>query len=279
MSYQLSVMGRKSGFTLIELLIFVAVFTTMLLGFVAVLVSFTRVQVRQSGAAEVNQQSQFLLQTVQRYVEESSAVEIPYDASTSTLKLRMSAGSSDPLYIYLSGNTVYLRETDAGQPSALSSNRVNVTELSFVRRANPPGHDLVSVVFTVAYNSPNIQERFSRTLDSAIARVSAATFDSSVIPSSTNTYDLGVSSQIWRSVNNMIYFSGSNVGVGISNPQQRLEVEGGLRLNTTLSQPGCSAAAGSRGMLWFIQAGGVATDTLQLCVRRGDGSYSWIIIY
>ncbi|RJQ29941.1 type II secretion system protein [Candidatus Parcubacteria bacterium] len=271
--------NSRSGFTLIELLVFTAIFAATMVAFVMVLVSFTGVQVRQSGAAEVNQQSQFLLQIVQRYVEESSLVEMPVNTPTSTIKLRMGVSAADPTYVYLSGSDLYVRQTDGGQPERLNSSRVLISNVSFVKRENPPGHDSVSVTFTVTYNTQNIKERFAQTLDTAIARVNAATFDSNVIPSSTAVYDLGVSSQVWRSVNNLIYFSGSNVGIGVSGPQQRLEVDGGVRLNTTSGQPSCSAGGQSRGTLWLTQAGGVATDTLQLCVRRGDGSYSWVTIY
>ena len=119
----------RKGFTLIELLVFSAIFTMVMIAFVAVLVAFTRIQVRQAATVEVNGQSQFLLQTIQRYVEESSAVEIPENVSTSTLKLRMPASGADPTYIYLSGGVVYLRQTQSGQAQALTSNRVTISNL------------------------------------------------------------------------------------------------------------------------------------------------------
>jgi hypothetical protein len=57
--------------------------------------------------------------------------------------------------------------------------------------------------------------------------VSAATFNSNIVPSSTNTYSLGVSGSVWNNINNIIYFSGSNVGVGTTTPLAPLEVAGG----------------------------------------------------
>jgi len=272
--------NQRSGFTLIELLIFSAVFTIAMVGFVVILISFTRVQVRQSAASEVNQQSQFLLQTIQGYIEQSSVIEMPTDVPTSTLKLRMQVNASDPTYIYLSGGALYLKKTEGGQAERLNSNRVTISSASFVKRENPPGHDSVSVVLSVEYNTQNIQERFSQTLNTAIARVSAATFDSNVIPSSTNVYDLGVSSQLWRSVNNLIYFSGSNVGIGngASNPQQKLVVDGGIMVNPNNVEKPATCDATVRGTMWFTPFG-VATDTLQLCVKLGSGSYGWATVY
>ncbi|MDO8536904.1 MAG: type II secretion system protein [bacterium] len=225
--YLLHTTYSRRGFTIIELLVFSAIFVLVMISFISILVVITRVQSRQSAVAEVNQQSQFLLQQIQYYIERASLVELAQDTTTSTLKLRMAASSSDPTYIYLSGSTVYLRLTDAGAAQALTSGKVNVTALDFRNRSNAPSHDSVSVSFTVAYNTSNLQQQFSQVLTTAITRVSAATFDSNVVPSSTATYKLGVSGNIWSSVNDLIYFSASNVGIGISSPLSKLHVVGG----------------------------------------------------
>lgn len=216
----------RAGFSLLELLIFSAIFTMVILAFITILVAVVRVQARQYAAAEVNQQSQFLLQQIQYHVERSSLVELPQDVATSTLKLRMSATSSDPMYIFLSGGVVYLQRTDGGAQNPLTSNKVIVSDLTFTKRSNAPSHDSVSVSFTVQYDTENVQQKFVRTLNTAIARVSAATFDSNILPSSTAIYSLGISGQTWTSVNDIIYFSGSNVGIGVSSPNAALHVVG-----------------------------------------------------
>lgn len=217
--------SRREGFSVLELLMFSAIFTVVMIIFVTILVAVVRVQGRQSSVAEVNQQSQFLLQQIQYFVERSSLIDMPQDASTSTLRLRMPAASEDPTSITLSGGTAYLQQGGAQTP--LTSNKVSVSSLNFVKRSNPPGHDTVSVSFMVQYNTSNLQQKFVQSLNTAIARVSAATFDSNLIPSSTATYDLGVTSQIWRSINNQIYFNGTNVGVGISSANAKFQVDGG----------------------------------------------------
>lgn len=225
--------NSRRGFSLVELLIFSAIFTVIMVIFITILVAVTRVQVRQSSAAEVNSQSQFLLQQIQYYVQTSSLVDMPQDTPTTTLKLRMAASSSDPTYIYLSGSTVYLKLTDAGAPQALNSSKVNVSSLSFTKRSNSPSHDSVNVSFMVSYNTSNIQQQFVESLRTAVARVNAATFDSNVVPSSTATYNLGVTGQTWNSVNGVLnfsgsyaYFSGVNVGINVTSPGQLFQVGG-----------------------------------------------------
>lgn len=268
---------QRRGLTLIELLVFSAIFAIVMATFISVLVSTTRIQSKQYALAEVNSQSLFTLRTIERLVAQSSLVDIPVGQATSSLKLRMPDSSSDPTYIYLSGGVVYVKYTDSGSPEPLTSSRVNVSSLSFVRRPNSPGHDSVNVSLVVEYVTSNPQHQFSQALSTAVSRVSAATFDSNLIPSSTATYNLGVTGQIWNSVNNIIYFSGSNVGIGVSGPTQTLEINGGMRLNTTASKPTCSSS--QRGTFWVTQSGAGTKDSVEVCVKNASDTYTWFAIY
>lgn len=273
-------MKTRAAFTLLELLIFLGIFTAIIVSFMGVLVVVNRVQVRQSSSIEVAQQSQFLLQAIQYNVERSSLVEMTTDLATSTLKLRVSSSTADPTYIYLTSGRVYLKETDAGAPQPLTSTRVNVTSLTFTKRANVPSKDSVAVSFTVEYVTNNLQQRASQSFATAIARVSAATFDSNVVPATNNLYKIGSIAGDWQSINSTIYFGGAGnayvgIGPGLSSPQQRLEIDGGVRLNTVTVQPSCTASI--RGTIWFTQ--NVATDTVQACIKNNLGSYQWINFY
>ena len=279
--YLLPTTYSRKGFTVIELLIFSAIFAVVSIAFVAILLTITRVQLRETSIAEVSQQSQFLLQSIQRYIENSSLIEMSADVPTSTLKLRMPSLANDPTYIYLSSSTVYVKETNGGAAVPLTSSRVLVSTLNFTRRANASGHDSVAVSFLVEYNTSNIQQKASRALTTAIARVSAATFDSDIRASSTNTYKIGAATQEWQSINNTIFFSGSNVGIGPGavSPQQRLEVDGGLRLNTSAGKPTCSAVGNTRGTFWVTQSGAGAKDNVEVCVKNASDTYIWAPIY
>lgn len=259
------------------MLIFTAVFTGMVLMFLSILVVVGRIQSRETAAAEVNQQSHFLLATIQDYVGRSSVIDITAGSATSTLRLRMPSSTQDPSYLYLQNGVVYIRETDSGTAQALSSSRVTVDALSFTRKTNAGGPDVVAVSLAVSYNTSNIQQMFSRTLLTGISRVSAAVFDSNIVPNAANTYKLGASQGDWQSINNTIYFSGSNVGVGVSTPGQTLEVNGGLRLNTTNGKPTCDSS--QRGTFWTTQSGGGSKDAVEVCVRNASGTYLWATIY
>lgn len=279
--------SSRKGLTLIELLIFIGIFSGAAVVFVTILVLVTRIQVRQTAAAEVQQQSQLLLQTIQRYAERASLINMPTDVSTSTLSLYV-ASTSAKIYLDSTTGLVHLEERydPAGgggmTTSALTTDNVYVTDLTFKRFANPPGHDAVSVIFTMKLNSTKPDQQYSNTLATGIARVGAVTFDSDVVPQSANSYSLGAAGSGWYSINGFLYFDNTNQRIGIKTafPQEALEVDGNIRanggvmLNPTGSRGGCGLS--NRGMFWVNFQGGNASDTISVCLGVGSGVFSWV---
>lgn len=272
---------RTRGFTLIEMLIAMSIFTIIAIAFIGILSVVTQVQVQSSSTAAVNQESQFLLQKLEYYIQTAGIIDIATSTPTSTLKFDVASSSLDPSYITLASGTVYLQQGSGGALQPLTSNKVTVTDLSFTRRANPPGHDSVSVSYTIAYNTTNLAQAFSQLFETSIAHVSAATFDTGIYPSAS-TEPLGTSGSIWSPINGIIYTNNNNVGIGPGEtaPAQQLEVNGGLRLNPNgVSQPTCSSASGARGTLWF-SSGGNNKDSLYLCANtNASGTYAWVQLY
>jgi hypothetical protein len=71
--------------------------------------------------------------------------------------------------------------------------------------------------------------------------------------------------------------STGNVGIGITTPGQKLEVNGGIRLNTATSKPTCDSSV--RGTLWFAQRASGVKDDLEICAKDASNNYNWITIY
>jgi len=273
--------SQRRAFTLIEMLIAISIFAIIAIAFIGILVVVTQVQVQSSSSAVVTQESQFLQQKLQYYIQTASLVDISTSTPTSTLKLEMASDSADPTVISLTGNTVYLQQ-HGGTPQPLTSNKVTVSNLSFTRQSNPPGLDAVNIAYTMQYNVSNVKQQFSQFFQTSIAQVSAATFDTGLY-ASTNPEPLGNSTNEWSPINGAVWFSGTNVAIGpsLTTPSQQLEVDGGLRLNpTNVSEPTCNSSTPNiRGTLWFVN-GGASADHVDVCAQSGGaGTLGWQHIF
>ena len=82
--------------------------------------------------------------------------------------------------------------------------------------------------------------------------------------------------------------SAGNVGVGTPVPGQKLEVNGGIRLNpaVTPSTPilpvkaTCDSTV--RGTIWLTQGSSVApftADALEVCVKDASNNYAWTKLF
>ncbi|MEK7657687.1 MAG: peptidase G2 autoproteolytic cleavage domain-containing protein [Patescibacteria group bacterium] len=245
--------SKQNAFSLIELLIYVAIFSIVAGLMTGILTMVLKVNQKESASAEATSQLNFVMQTIGRLVRESSNIEMATSTATSTLKLRMkdSAGLSanrDPIVIWLDEPSKLIKMSEGTgtyqRISDLTDNKIIADKLLFTKFSQYPGHDTVSIDIQLTYNSTNPNSRITRALQSAIARVSAATFDSPLLPGSDNTYDLGYSPNTrWRNA----AFSGDlivtgNIGIGTTAPSAKMEISGNsdatqfiVRANSTQS--------------------------------------------
>jgi len=205
---------KSGGFSLVELLIYVGIFAIAAVFLVSILTVVTQVQLQQSSVHEVNQQLSFVGSTIQNLVQTSDLIDMAPGVATSTVKLRMASSSLDTTLVYASGTAMYLSETSAtGTVTVLplTDSNVAVQGFSATKYENPGGFAVVQVDLTLSYNTTNARAAATRSLKTAISRISAAQFDSSVYPNASNSFDLGTVTNNWRNG----YFSGT-LGVGIT---------------------------------------------------------------
>jgi len=168
-------MKVRRGFTIIELLIFAAIFSSIMAGLITVLITMTRVQSRQSSATDVETQGQFLLQQFQYYIQTARLVDMVQDAAAGTLKLRELTLAPDPTFVTLATGTVYLQQGLGGALQPLTSNKVTVSNLSFIRHYNlnssstAYGVDSASYSFTVSANTSNTTQQYFQKFQSSAA--------------------------------------------------------------------------------------------------------------
>jgi hypothetical protein len=64
-----------------------------------------------------------------------------------------------------------------------------------------------------------------------------------------------------------------NVGLGTIAPTQKLEVSGGVRINTVTTKPACDSTA--RGTFWFTQGGAGVKDSAEVCAKDATDVLAW----
>jgi hypothetical protein len=163
-----------AGSTLFEVLVFTALFTVMSIASVTILVAMVKVHARQIAAAEVNSQAQFLIATIGRTVEEATVINQPI-ASGSVLGVCVGALPCAPENIVTISDSpqdsaIFFIE-GAALPERITSDKVRVDSLVFTRHTNPNARDIVSVSFTISYNSPNPERHYTRTLQTSFQQL------------------------------------------------------------------------------------------------------------
>jgi hypothetical protein len=181
---------------------------------------------------EVNQQLSFVATTLQRLVRESSNVEVETGIPTSTLVLRMASSSFDKTFVYASGTTLFIEQGSStvggAAASLLTNDKVKVSNFSVTKYENPGGLAVVQFDITIEASTTNPQGAVSRSWRSAISRVTAATFDSDLLPNANNNYDIGGSIYSWRNG----YFT-RGLGIGSSPPSKGIKSAGDIIVTTS----------------------------------------------
>lgn len=248
----------KAGFTLVEVLIYTVIFAVSAVFLVGILTAITRVQSRQSSINEVNAQISFVDKTIQRLVREASLVDMPAGVATTTLTLRMASSTLDPTKVYVddSKTAIYLKEGDR-PAQALTNSNVKVGSFLVTKYENPGGPTIVQVDLTLEYNSTNPQAKAVRTLRTAVTKISAATFDSSILPNANDLYDIGNSANNWRDA----YFSGS-IGIGSAPVSAaKIKVKGDIGFSSSSAGIIFVAPNGSCFHFKLNNSGNIATST------------------
>ncbi len=279
-------MRQNRGFTLVELIIYIGIFSVAASFLISTMITAVKIENKEIAATEVNQQPKFILDTVQRTVSNSSLIEKTYEGTNESnpcsnfcaLKLR-DLTANDPTIIRSDANGVYLKQGSNSETN-ITNSKVRINSLVFAKNDVPGGNATVQVVASLTYISTSPDLSITRTLASAVGRVSAATFDSDILPDADATRSVG---QIgpnlrWKDGN----FSGNltiggNVGIGTTTLSQKLEVNGGLRLNTAVAKPTCDSS--TRGTFWVVQSGAGVKDTVQVCAKDATDAYTWRTIY
>lgn len=214
------------GLSLIELVLYIGIFIVVVGVFTAYLTGTLKLSNRESANSELSAQLNSAMQTIGQKIQSASNIEIEAGVPVSSLKLRMKDPLKDPTCVSLSGTKIILAEGPAvGAPqnctsvtSDLTTGKVNVTALTFLKQTFYPGQDQVIIDLQMIYNSTNPEQQISRAIRTAVNQMHAATFSDNLLPGS-GFFNLGSATSPWQNG----YFSG-RVGIRSTNPGASLEV-------------------------------------------------------
>lgn len=164
---------KNKGFTLLELLIYVGIFAIVAGTFVGILTITLRVQGTQIGVVEISNQLNFAIQTIQRYIRESSTIDSPVVGQTLTT-LSLDTGAVT-ISLITSGNCGTTPVTNAicVNGETLTTDKIRVSDLQFTHLKTISNHpsfpDIHSVQIKItADNKAPTPENFAqRTLQSS----------------------------------------------------------------------------------------------------------------
>lgn len=244
-----------------EILIYIAIFSLSAIFLTAILTTVTQIQVRQTSANEINNQLAFVNNAVQTVVQESSLIDMTPGVASTTLRLRMASSSLDPATVYASGTVLYLTEGSSTIP--LTDSNVTVNNFTATEFENPGGFSVVQVNLSLSYNSGGPQGQLTKVLQSAFARITAATFDSSLTPNADNGLDLGTASTRWRNG----YFASyvdiyGNLGVGTQHSSSAaLKTTGDIGVANSAAGLILTSPGGTCFRITITNSGTLATST------------------
>ncbi|MBI4193222.1 MAG: prepilin-type N-terminal cleavage/methylation domain-containing protein [Candidatus Colwellbacteria bacterium] len=272
------------GFTLMELLVYVSILAISGLALTMLLAVVGKIANREASSFEVARQVQFVTQRIQNLIQNASLVDAAYEgdaegipcATYCSVRLRTATASTDPTILASSPSGVYLREGSGGSVP-LTSDGVQVNSLRFTLYPNPGGRVIVAVDLSLSATTGR-EPRETRAARFAVGHVSAASFDSDLLPDAGNARNIGQTSLQWRNLaiaGDAII--GGKIGIGVADPIQRVEIDGGIRLNTSGAKPTCAAT--TRGLFWVTQNGAGVQDKVEVCAKNASDVYAWRTIY
>src|SRR3989338_5525885 len=145
-------MKSQRGFTLVEVLIYAATLSITAGLLTAILSNTVRVRTKEANSTELSQQLNFTLDTIHSLVNESALIDDVYEGTSTstacsqycTLKLRMTASSTDPTYISSNSSGIYLTQGQSAT-TTLTGAGVTVDRFLLTKYEFEGGHASVKV--------------------------------------------------------------------------------------------------------------------------------------
>jgi type II secretory pathway pseudopilin PulG len=160
---QKSKLKKQQGFSILEIILYVGMVSVMMLAVGITITLVYRTQLKNRSVIEVEQQGEFIMQTVTQVLRNATSITSPTAHNFSTSLTIVDASSTKVFDTHtVSGATVF-EITDGGIPTDLTSTKVNVTNLKVYNLTRTNNTGVIRFTYTVSYNGGNNRNELSYT--------------------------------------------------------------------------------------------------------------------
>lgn len=227
----------SSAFTLVEMLVYLGIFSVMIGAISSIFILTVNVSTKETTGIEVSEELQAVIRVLESSVQNASLIEKTYEginegdecAQYCTVKIRTEDPTTDPTIIRSASDGVYIKK-GAGSEEEITSDHIRVDTFTLTKHDISGGSATLEIGATFTYDASNPEFSITKSLRSAISKVSAVTFDDDLTPTSDDQYNIGQSSPAKRWKN---FFLSGILGLGTSAVDVGGGIEGALYYNTT----------------------------------------------
>lgn len=161
----------KSGFTLMELLIYIAILSIMTVIVADTFIMLTKGQGNIQAKSELNSNLSFSLEKIKRDVASADDLTVPFTAGSSAAELNLVIDGNTVNYSVIGGRLV--RRVGVAASEYITSDRVNISQISFSRRENSNSSltkktVVVEISISAAYNSTSPDWQYSQSVETSV---------------------------------------------------------------------------------------------------------------
>ncbi len=162
-------MNTQKGLTLIEVLLYIAIIGIIIQGFITFILSITSTNSKTYVIQEVQANTRMALDVISQKIRAADDVITPSEGnSTSTLVLDMPNSDLDLTFSIINGVLDITEETASSTP--ITSNKVNISNLTFTNLATAGEKDNIKIEITAIYRMGESKEfQYSQMLQTSVS--------------------------------------------------------------------------------------------------------------
>lgn len=159
----------NKGFTLIEVLIYITIIGIVVSGFIVFALSINSSRAKTYVVQEVQANARVALDLISQKIRLADDVVIPTEGNSgSSLEIDM-PGPDPNLTFSVTGGVLGIAE-GVGDPTPITSDEVDVSNLNFTNLAESGERDNIRVEITVEYRNPeSVEYEYSQSLQTAVS--------------------------------------------------------------------------------------------------------------